>query len=68
MLDGEVNDEEWDTYDNKNVADSEDTHTLVKLGGHYKMLKGVKNFKKGNITSLQLSTKEQFNFMYELKI
>ena len=39
MLDGEVNDEEWDTYDNKNVADSEDTHTLVKLGGgHYTIL------------------------------
>ena len=36
-LDGEVKDEEWDKNDNKNVADSDDTHILVKWG-HYKML------------------------------
>jgi len=32
VLDGYVNDEEWDKADNKNVADSDDTHILVKWG------------------------------------
>ena len=28
--DGEVNDEEWDRNDNKYIADSDDTHIMVK--------------------------------------
>ena len=39
VLDGEVSDEEWDENDNKSVADSDDTHSLVKMGGgQYNML------------------------------
>ena len=30
VLDGEVNDEAWDKNGNKNVADSDDTHNLIK--------------------------------------
>ena len=30
VLDGEGNDEEWDKNDNKNMADSDDIHILVK--------------------------------------
>ena len=30
VVDGEVNDEEWDKNGNKNVADNDDTHILVK--------------------------------------
>ena len=30
MLDGEVNDDAWDKNGNKNVADSDDTHNLIK--------------------------------------
>ena len=33
MLDGDVNDKEWDKNDNKNVAESDDdTHILLKWG------------------------------------
>ena len=32
VLDGEVNDEERDKNDNKNIADSDDTHIVVKWG------------------------------------
>ena len=39
VLDGEVNDEEWNKNDNKDFADCDDTNILVKWGeGHYKML------------------------------
>ena len=34
VLGGEVNNEEFDTNDNKNYADSNDTHILVEWGGH----------------------------------
>ena len=51
VLDGEGNDEEWDKNDNKNVADSDDTHILVKEGGRCKMQYGVKIFKKFNMTA-----------------
>ena len=30
MPNGEMNDEEWDKNGNKNVADSDDTHNLIK--------------------------------------
>ena len=53
VLDGEVNDEEWDKNDNKNVADSDDNQHFGKMGGHYKMLQGVQYE-----TTLQLRTKE----------
>ena len=33
VLDREVNDEEWDKNDNKNVADSDDTHISIKWVG-----------------------------------
>ena len=32
MLVGEVNDEELDKNENKNIADSDDTHILVEWG------------------------------------
>ena len=33
-LDGEMNNEVWDKHGSKNVADSDDTHNLIKwLGG-----------------------------------
>ena len=38
VLDGEVNDEEWDKNDNQNVADSDDTYNLIKWGGHFRVL------------------------------
>ena len=31
--DGEMNDEEWDKNGNKDVADSDHTQSLIKLGG-----------------------------------
>ena len=40
VLDGVVNHEEWDKNDNNNVADSDDTHTSVKWGSHYKCYRG----------------------------
>ena len=34
-----MDDEEWDKNDTKNVADSDDTHNLIKCGGgYYKVL------------------------------
>ena len=33
VLDGEMNDEGWDKNGNKNVADTDDTHNLMKRGG-----------------------------------
>ena len=30
VLDGEMNDEEWDKNGNKNLADSDDSHDLIK--------------------------------------
>ena len=34
MLDGYVTDEEWNKNNNKNVADIDDTHILIKWGAH----------------------------------
>ena len=36
-LDGEMNDEEWDKNGNKNIADSDDIHNVIKLGGGISM-------------------------------
>ena len=55
VLKGKVTDEKWDKNDNKNAADSDGTHILIKLGV---IIKGVKNFKKCNMTPLKLSTRE----------
>ena len=56
-----MTDEEWD----KSVADSDNIHSLIKWGrGHYKVLKGVKNFKKCIMTPPQLSTQE---YLYDLR-
>ena len=39
VLDGKINDEEWDRNGNENVADSDNTHKLIKWGGgQYKVL------------------------------
>ena len=58
VIDGELTHEQWDKNDSENFPDSNDAHILLKWGGYNKMLQGVKNFKKHNITPLQLRTKE----------
>jgi len=42
VLNGGVNDEEWDKSDNRNVADSDDGHILVKWGVIIKCYVGSK--------------------------
>jgi len=50
VLAGELTHEKWGENDSENFADSDDAHILLKWGGHYKMLLGVKNFKKYNVS------------------
>ena len=57
VLNGGVNDEEWDKSDNRNVADSDDGHILIKWGAIIKCYEGQK-FQMCNTTPLQLSIKE----------
>ena len=38
--------------DSENFAGSDDAHAVPKWGGHNKMLRGVKNFIKCNMTPL----------------
>ena len=46
VLDGDLTQEKWDDNGSKNFADSDDAQILLKFGGHYEMLRGVKHFKK----------------------
>ena len=52
VLDEELTHEEWDENDSESFADSDDSHSLLKLGEgvHYDMLWGVKNFRQCNMT------------------
>ena len=44
--DGKMNDEEWDKNGNKKVADSDDNHHVIKLGG---LLQNAKTISKSAI-------------------
>ena len=63
LPDGEMNYEEWDTTHNKNVADNNDTHILIKLGVIIKCYRGQTIFKNCNIIPLQLSIKEYQHYL-----
>ena len=58
VLGGELSHEELDENDCETFTNSDEAHILLKWGGQYKMLGGVKKFKKCNMTPLKLSTKE----------
>ena len=63
MLDGEMDDEEWDKTNNKNVAGSDDTQNLIKWGVILKCYRG-KQCRNCNMTPLKFSTQELIVFRW----